>query len=133
MNKNINCRKHEFNNQFNAVFMAEIIIIILQYRQPVNGYKLSFKNQLYFHGVCTPNRYEEHLILVGPYTIIKSRISGSVGIKISVVPDHVPLSSINPGYLGDRINFGTNFPVNQEFGIILNYLWGRRIFIPMRR
>ena len=138
-NKNINLQwKHEFNNRFNAVFMAGIDdynYSISSTGNPVNGYKLSFKiNQYNFHGDFTYNLNAKNTLDFGVSSIYYKLNPGSLdplGSKSLVVPDHVPVEQAleSAVYLGDRINFGTNFSVN--LGIrysYYNYLGPQNIY-----
>ena len=138
-NKNANLQwKHEFNNRFNAVFMAGIDdynYSITSTLNPVNAYKLSFKiTQYVFHGDFTYNINAVHTLDFGISSIYYKLYPGSLdpqGSKSLVVPDHVPTEQAleSAAYLGDRINLGTKFSVN--LGIrysYYNYLGPQNIY-----
>jgi hypothetical protein len=138
-NKNVNLQwKHEFNNRFNAVFMAGIDdynYSITSTLNPINAYKLSFKiTQYVFHGDFTYNINSVHTLDFGISSIYYKLYPGSLdpqGSKSLVVPDHVPTEQAleSAAYLGDRINLGTKFSVN--LGIrysYYNYLGPQNIY-----
>jgi CarboxypepD_reg-like domain/TonB-dependent Receptor Plug Domain len=138
-NKNVNLQwKHEFNNRFNAVFMAGIDdynYSITSTLNPINAYKLSFKiTQYNFHGDFTYNLNSVHTLDFGVSSIYYKLYPGSLdpqGSKSLVVPDHVPTEQAleSAVYLGDRINLGTKFSVN--LGIrysYYNYLGPQNIY-----
>ncbi|HLA58310.1 MAG TPA: carboxypeptidase-like regulatory domain-containing protein, partial [Puia sp.] len=128
-NRNVNLQwKHEFNNRFNAVFMAGVDdynYSITSTQNPVNAYKLSFKiTQYVFHGDFTYNINSVHTLDFGVSSIYYKLYPGSLdpqGSKSLVVPDHVPTEQAleSAAYLGDRINLGTKFSVN--LGIRYSY------------
>ncbi|HEY2649358.1 MAG TPA: TonB-dependent receptor [Puia sp.] len=128
-NKNANLQwKHEFNNRFNAVFMAGIDdynYSITSTLNPINAYKLSFKiTQYVFHGDFTYNINSVHTLDFGVSSIYYKLDPGSLdpqGSKSLVVPDHVPTEQAleSAAYLGDRINLGTKFSIN--LGIRYSY------------
>jgi hypothetical protein len=138
-NKNANLQwKHEFNNRFNAVFMAGIDdynYSITSTLNPINAYKLSFNiTQYVFHGDFTYNINSVHTLDFGVSSIYYKLNPGSLdpqGSKSLVVPDHVPTEQAleSAAYLGDRINLGTKFSVN--LGIrysYYNYLGPQNIY-----
>src|SRR5450755_3793170 len=138
-NKNVNLQwKHEFNNRFNAVFMAGIDdynYSITSTLNPINAYKLSFKiTQYNFRGDFTYNLNSIHTLDFGVSSIYYKLYPGSLdpqGSKSLVVPDHVPTEQAleSAAYLGDRINLGTKFSVN--LGIrysYYNYLGPQNIY-----
>ena len=138
-NKNANLQwKHEFNNRFNAVFMAGIDdynYSITSTLNPINAYKLSFEiTQYVFHGDFTYNINSVHTLDFGVSSIYYKLYPGSLdpqGPKSLVVPDHVPAEQAleSAAYLGDRINLGTKFSVN--LGIrysYYNYLGPQNIY-----
>ena len=138
-NKNVNLQwKHEFNNRFNAVFMAGIDdynYSITSTLNPINAYKLSFNiTQYVFHGDFTYNINSVHTLDFGVSSIYYKLNPGSLdpqGSKSLVVTDHVPTEQAleSAAYLGDRINLGTKFSVN--LGIrysYYNYLGPQNIY-----
>src|SRR5450755_4781291 len=138
-NKNVNLQwKHEFNNRFNAVFMAGIDdynYSITSTLNLINAYKLSFKiTQYNFRGDFTYNLNSIHTLDFGVSSIYYKLYPGSLdpqGSKSLVVPDHVPTEQAleSAAYLGDRINLGTKFSVN--LGIrysYYNYLGPQNIY-----
>ncbi|HEY2650149.1 MAG TPA: carboxypeptidase-like regulatory domain-containing protein, partial [Puia sp.] len=138
-NRNANLQwKHEFNNRFNAVFMAGVDdynYSITSTLNPVNAYKLSFNiTQYVFHGDFTYNINSVHTLDFGVSSIYYKLSPGSLdpqGSKSLVVPDHVPNEQAleSAAYLGDRINLGTRFSVN--LGIrysYYNYLGPQNIY-----
>jgi hypothetical protein len=128
-NRNANLQwKHEFNNRFNAVFMAGIDdynYSITSTLNPVNAYKLSFQiTQYVFHGDFTYNINSVHTLDFGVSSIYYKLYPGSLdpdGSKSLVVPDHVATEQAleSAAYIGDRINLGTKFSVN--LGIRYSY------------
>jgi CarboxypepD_reg-like domain/TonB-dependent Receptor Plug Domain len=138
-NKNVNLQwKHEFNNRFNAVFMAGVDdynYSITSTGNPVNGYKLSFEiNQYNFHGDFTYNLNSVHTLDFGVSSIYYKLYPGSLdpqGSKSLVVPDHVQAEQAleSAAYLGDRINLGTKFSVNVGIRYSLyNYLGPQNVY-----
>ncbi len=138
-NKNANLQwKHEFNNRFNAVFMAGIDdynYSITSTLNPINAYKLSFNiTQYVFHGDFTYNINSVHTLDFGVNSIYYKLNPGSLdpqGAKSLVVPDHVATEQAleSAAYLGDRINLGTKFSIN--LGIrysYYNYLGPQNIY-----
>ena len=138
-NKNANLQwKHEFNNRFNAVFMAGIDdynYSITSTLNPINAYKLSFNiTQYVFHGDFTYNLNSVHTLDFGVSSIYYKLLPGSLdpqGSKSLVVPDHVATEQAleSAAYVGDRINLGTKLSVN--LGIrysYYNYLGPQNIY-----